>query len=451
MNFISNFIHRRIGHRPNLVKIVHNISWLFFDKILKLGAGFFVGVWIVRYLGPEQFGLFSYVLAFTAIFGSIAKLGLDGIMVRELVNHPEKRDTYLGTAFWLKILGALIAMGLIGTILPFTSNDATTNQFIFIIAAGLVFQSFEVVDFYFESQVLAKIISICKIINLALSSIIKIYLVLTEAELIWFVLVTAFDALSLAVNYFIAYKLTKNQAFYKHFDLSIAKQLLKDSWPMIFSVIIITIYMRIDQIMIKEMLGKHKVGIYSAAVKLIEVYYFLPTLITASLFPAILNAKKISEDLYYDRLQNLYNFMLLIALATASATFFLADWAIELLYGLAYQEAASVLKIYIWASVFIFGSMAASKWIIAENIQFYANYFLIFGLVSNVLLNYILIPQYGIIGAAIATLLSQAIASLIAPAFFRKTRLQFTMLVKSCFLIISKKGIKNVLNIWNHK
>jgi O-antigen/teichoic acid export membrane protein len=451
MNFISNFIRRRSGHRPNLVKIVDNISWLFFDQIIRTIMAFFVGVWIVRYLGPEQFGLFSYVLAFTAIFGSIAKLGLDGIMVRELVNHPEKRDTYLGTAFWLKIFGAFIVMGLIATILTFTSNDATTNQFIFIIAAGLVFQSFEVVDFYFQSQVLAKIVSICKIIHLALSSIIKIYLVLTEAELIWFVLVTAFDALSLAVSYFIAYKLIKNQAFYKHFDLSIAKQLLKDSWSLMFSAIIVTIYMRIDQIMIKEMLGEHKVGIYSVAVKLTEVWYFLPTLITASLFPAILNAKKISEDLYYDRLQNLYTFMLLIALAAAIPTFFLADWVIKFLYGSAYQEAGRVLMIYIWASVFIFGGVAASKWIIAENVQLYSNCFLIFGLVSNILFNYILIPQYGITGAAIATLLAQAIASLIAPALFRKTRMQFTMLVKSYFLITSKKGIKNVLNIWNHK
>jgi len=180
--------------------------------------------------GPEQFGLFSYVLAFTAIFGGIAKLGLDGIMVRELVNHPEKRDTYLGTAFWLKILGAFIVMGLMAAIVPFTSNDATTNLFIFIIAVGLIFQSFEVVEFYFQAQVLAKIVSICKVIQLALSSIIKIYLVLTEAELFWFVLVTAFDALSLAVSYFIAYQLRKNPAFYKSFDFGVKQYEFKSLW-----------------------------------------------------------------------------------------------------------------------------------------------------------------------------------------------------------------------------
>lgn len=193
-------------------KYFFNTSWLFLEKALRILSGIFVGVWVARYLGPEQFGIFSYALAFTAIFAGISKLGLDEIMVRELLNHPENRDTYLGTAFWLKIISAFIVMGLMAAIVPFTSNDATTNLFIFIITTGIVFQSFAVVEFYFQSQVLAKIVSICKVIQLAVSSIIKIYLVLNEAELIWFVLVTALDNLSLAISYFIAYRLKKNLA-----------------------------------------------------------------------------------------------------------------------------------------------------------------------------------------------------------------------------------------------
>ena len=109
------------------------------EQILRILAGLFVGIWVARYLGPEQFGLFSYVLAFTALFGGIAKLGLDGIVVRELVNHPERRGIYLGTAFWLKFIGAIFVMGVLAAIVPFTSNDSVTNSFIFIISAGLVF------------------------------------------------------------------------------------------------------------------------------------------------------------------------------------------------------------------------------------------------------------------------------------------------------------------------
>lgn len=410
-----------------------NTSWMMGEQLLRIIAGLFVGIWVARYLGPEQFGIFSYALAFTAIFGGIAKLGLDGIMVRELVNNPANRDVYLGTAFWLKILGAFIVISLMAAIVPFTSNDATTNLFIFIIASGLVFQSFEVVEFYFQSQVLAKIVSICKVIQLALSSMIKIYLVLSEAELIWFVLVTAFDALSLAVSYFIAYKVRKNPAFYKHFDLSIAKQLLKDSWPLIFSAIVVMIYMRIDQIMIKEMLGEYEVGIYSAAVRLSEAFYFIPMLITASLFPAILNAKNQSDELYKQRLQRLYTFMVWFAIAIALPMTFLSDWLILLLFGQAYQEAGQVLMIHVWSMPFVFLLVASGKWFIAEGLARMALYRNLSAAFLNVVLNIIFIPIYGVVGAAISTLLAFFMAAYFFDILSTLTRKQFLLKTNSIF------------------
>jgi O-antigen/teichoic acid export membrane protein len=406
-------------------KYFFNTSWLFAEQGLRILTSLLVGVWVARYLGPESFGIFSYALAFTAVFAGVAKLGLDGIMVRELLDYPEKRDTYLGTAFWLKIIGALIVMGLIAAIVPFTSNDATTNLFIFIIAAGLVFQSFEVIDFYFQSQVLAKIVSICKVIQLALSSIIKMYLVLTGAELIWFVLVAAFDALSLAVSYYIAYQLRKTTNFYNHFDLSIAKQLLKDSWPLIFSSIVVMIYMRIDQIMIKEMLGEYEVGIYSAAVRLSEAFYFIPILINASLFPAILNAKRQSEELYLKRVQRLYTFMVWMAIIIALPMTFLSDWLTQLLFGEAYQKAGQVLMIHIWAGVFVFMGVASGNWFIVENEQMLSFWRTFSGMVVNIVLNFFLIPKYGLEGAAFATLFSQFTAAYLFDMFNKRTRQMF--------------------------
>ena len=422
-----------INH-AGLIRYFKNTSWMMAEQFLRIIAGLFVGIWVARYLGPEQFGLFSYVLAYTAIFGGIAKLGLDGILVRELVNHPEKRDTYLGTAFWLKIFGALSVMAIMAAIVPLASNDNQTNLFIFIITAGLVFQSFEVVEFYFQSQVLAKIVSICKVIQLALSSIIKITLVLNEAELLWFVLVTAFDALSLAVSFYIAYQLRKNPSFYKHFDLNIAKQLLKDSWPLIFSSIVVMIYMRIDQIMIKEMLGEYEVGIYSAAVRLSEAFYFIPMLISASLFPAILNAKKQSEDLYKQRLQRLYTFMVWMAIAIALPMTFLSDWLIFLLFGQAYQEAGQVLIIHIWAAIFVFLGVASGKWFITENLQRFTLINTSVGAILNMGLNMIFIPKFGVVGAAYATVISYGVAAYLMNFIWKVSRPNFFMLSKSLLL-----------------
>lgn len=398
------------------------------QQLLRIIAGLFVGIWVARYLGPEQFGLFSYVLAFTAIFGGIAKLGLDGIMVRELVNHLEKRDTYLGTAFWLKVLGAFLVMGLMAAIVPFTSNDATTNLFIFIISAGLVFQSFEVIDFYFQSQVLAKIVSICKVIQIALSSIIKITLALIEAELIWFVLVTAFDALSLAVSYFIAYQLRKTSAFYKHFDLSIAKQLLKDSWPFIFTALIVSIYMKIDQLMIMEMFGAKSVGHYSVGVTLSTAWYFVPTIIANSLLPAMVSSRKNDINLFYVRLQNLFTLMIWVALTAALFVTFTSHYIIGLFYGEAYAPASDVLMIHIWGGLAVAFGIVWSKWILVENLQKYIVVFHLISMVVNILMNYFLIPVYGIVGAALATAVANIFAQIMGLLFYkRKMALKFLL------------------------
>jgi O-antigen/teichoic acid export membrane protein len=430
---ITNKLKSLVQHQ-GFRRYAANTSWMMAEQMLRIVAGLLVGIWVARYLGPEQFGLFSYVLAFTAIFAGIAKLGLDGILVRELINHPQGRDFYLGTAFWLKVIGAFVVMALMAAVVPFTSNDSTTNLYIFIIAAGLVFQSFEVVEFYFQSQVLAKVVSICKIIQLALSSAIKVYLVLTQADLFWFVCVTAFDTFSLGISYFVAYKIRGNASFFKCFDGAVAKRLLKDSWSLIFSSIVIMIYMRIDQIMIKEMLGEYEVGVYSSAVRLSEVVYFIPMLLTASVFPAIVNAKKISQTLYYKRIKLLYASLVWLAICIAVPVTIMSEWIIILLYGPAYIEAANVLVIHIWSAVFVFLGVAFSKYLLAENLNSIMLQRTVFGVLSNVVLNVMFIPEYGIVGAAYATLISQFFANYIYDFFDRRLYSQLRIKTESIFL-----------------
>ena len=408
-----------------------NTSWMFAEQVLRMVAALLVGIWVARYLGPEQFGVFSYAIAFASLFNSIAKLGLDGIVVRDLVREPEQRDRYLGTAFWLKLGGAFLMLGAVALAMQLTTNNRTENLYIFIIAGGAIFQSFEVVDFYFQSKVLSKFVSICKMTQLLLSSILKLYFIFTGADLICFVLVTLVDQLTLALSLYIAYRYQKLGSFYRHFDMTTAKQLLKDSWPLIFSGLVIMIYMRIDQIMIKEMLGEREVGLYSAAVRLSEVWYFIPTIITTSLFPSIINAKKVSEQLYYTRLQRLYAFMIWLAIAIALPMTFLSNWLVTLLYGAAYGEAGQVLMINIWAGVFVFIGVASSKWFISEGLQKHLTINTVVGAIVNVLLNLLLIPRYGIYGAAIATVISQALASYFMNLMFQRTRLNFFRLTRS--------------------
>jgi O-antigen/teichoic acid export membrane protein len=414
-----------------------NTSWMFAEQALRMIAGMFVGILVARYLGPEQFGIFSYALAFVAIFSSFAKLGLDTIVIRNLVNNPIRRDVYLGTAFWLKFIGALVTFAIIAVTSLFTNNDQITITYICIIACGIIFQSFEVVDFYFQSKVLSKYVSISKITQLLFSSLIKIFLVLSNADLFWFVIVSLIDQITLSISLYIAYKLQKDIVFINKFDFKTAKNFLYESWPLICSCIVYVIYSRIDQILIKEMLGVRDVGIYAASLRLSEVWFFIPVLITNSLFPAIVNAKKESEALYLLRLQRLYILLAWIAILIILPIYFFSNEIVVFLYGKEFSDSAIILKIHVVTLFFVFMWTGSAQFIIVESRFLFAFFRNALGLVVNVTSNMILIPKYGINGAAFSSLFGFIASSSVANLIYKPMRETFFMQLKALFIPVS--------------
>lgn len=406
------------------------------ERVLRMGVALLVGVYVARYLGPERFGLLSYATSFVGLFTALATLGLEGIVVRELVKGPDRSDEILGTAFVLKLTGALLMWGCIAIGVQFTTNDGFTNLLIAIIAFGVLFQSFNVIDFHFQASVRSKYAVRAQVGQLIISSIVKIALVWMKASLLWFAMASVLDAICLATGLTWIYYLKSGRilAWRWRWRWEGAKNLLKDSWPLIFSGLAISIYMKIDQVMIKEMLGAEQVGLYAAAVKLSEAWYFVPMAITSSVFPAIINAKKQSEELYYQRLQKLYDLMVWLAVAIALPTTFLAPWVIGVLYGEAFLLAAGVLSIHVWAGVFVFLGVASGKWLLTENLQIFFAINTSIGAIINIILNYILIKNVGVKGAAISTLISYFIAAYLSLSFFYKTRMNFINLTKSLFL-----------------
>ena len=427
---------KSLKNHQGFMKYFKNTSWLFAEKILRMVVSLFVGVWVARYLGPDKFGLFSYAGSFVGLFTAIATLGLDGIVVRELVKHPQKENELLGTAFYLKLMGAVLTLVILYIAIHFTSNDHYTNVMIFIIASATIFQSFNVIDMYFQSKVMSKYVVYANITSLFISSLVKITLILTDAPLIAFAWVVLFDSFVLACGFIYFYlKNSKFKIQNLRFNKLTAVSLLKDSWPLILSGMVIGIYMKIDQVMIKEMMNSEAVGQYAAAVRISEAWYFIPMVIASSLFPAIVNAKKQSEELYYARLQKLYDLMVWMAIAIALPMTFLSNWVVNLLYGSQYNQAGGVLMIHIWAGVFVFLGVASSNWFISENLQRYSFYRTFSGAVLNLILNFILIPKFGINGAATATLISQMTAAYLFDLFTATTRKMFFMKTKSLLLI----------------
>jgi len=218
--------------------------------------------------------------------------------------------------------------------------------------------------------------------------------------------------------------------------------LLRDSWPLLLSSIAVVVYMKIDQIMLGQMVGDEAVGIYSAAVRVSEVWYFIPTTIVASVFPAILNARSRSKEEYYKKMQQLFDLMLLLSICIALPMTFLSESVVRILFGEAYLAASTVLTIHIWTSIFVFLGVVSSKWFIAEDKQILSLQRTIIGALFNIFLNFLLIPQLGMFGAAFSTLLAQFIVGLLSDIFQKETRSIFIMKIKSFNLFSSIKRME---------
>ena len=408
--------------QSNFRKYFANTSWLLGERVLRMGVSLFVGIYVARYLGPERFGLLSYANSFVGIFVALATLGLDEVVVRELIKTPEQREKILGTSFLLKLVGTLLMWAAILVAIPLTENDSQTNILIIIIAFGVFFQAFNVIDLSFQAEVKSKYVVHAQFIQLIVSSTIKIILIVNEAPLIWFASVYFLDAIVLALGLVFTYLHNSNKIFSWKWSYETSKHLLHDSWPLIFAGIVVSVYMKIDQIMIKEMLGAKEVGLYAAAVKLSEAWYFIPMAIASSLYPVIINARVYQKEVYYQKIQNLFDLMVWIAVSIALPTTFLSTLVVEFLYGKEYLGSSSVLIIHIWTGVFVFLGVASSKYLLAENFIKKTFYRTFIGALLNIIMNYYLIRIIGIEGAAISTLVSHFFAAYLYDFFDKELR-----------------------------
>ncbi|MFZ2322428.1 MAG: flippase [Ignavibacteriaceae bacterium] len=420
-----------------------NTSWLLLEKIIRLVLNFFVTIAVIRYLGPDQFGLYSYAISFYGLFVAFVSLGLESISIRELVKHPEDRDKILGSVFYTQFVGAVIAIFLIIVTLVITSEELFTSILILIISISSFFQTFNVIDYYFRSEVKAKYSVYVLFTSVLMVSLLKFTLILLKAPLIYFIIAYAFEFVFNAIGYFIVYHIQKQKIINWKFDKNISLSLLKDSWPLILSGVVVSIYMKVDQVLIKNMLDVKEVGYYAAAVRLSESWYFIPVAISNAIFPAIVSAKNISKELYQNRLQKLYDILTWVAIGISIPVSIFSSDIIKILYGSRFLPSAPILTIYIWAGVAVFLGVASSQYLVTENFTKISFFRTAIGMVANVVLNILLIPNYGIIGSAFATLISYSLATF-SILLFKKTSYHFLMMLKSIFLLNLIPSIKSL-------
>lgn len=405
-----------------------------------------VGALMARYLGPALYGTYNYVISFTGLFVAISLLGVGTIMVKNMLDKPEDVYRVLGTGLWLRFAGSILAGVLVIIIAGISENDPHIRWYLFIASIPPVIKSFEVITYYFQAKVISKFTVIAQMISLFIVSALKLWFIAAEMDIVWFFYVMILDAALITSITLVEYKFLKQEIRKWSFDGSYAKQLLKDSWPLIFSGFMATVYLKIDQVMINTMLDDTATGLYAAAVKLSEAWVSIPWIIGASLYPALVNAFKEDQNRFQERITQTYVLQIGVAMAIIVPVILLAVPITQVVFGEVYAASAIALQLHIGSLLFIFLGSVANRWLIIEGIQRYWMINSLIGALSNILLNVLLIPSMGINGAALATLLSYAFAFHFAYAIMPATRKVFHAqnrnFISVCMIIPAYRIIK---------
>ena len=416
------------GH-AGFQKYFQNTGWMFLGRIFGLFISFFTTIYVVRYLGPENYGVLSYAVSFIGIFSFIASFGIDQVLYRELIKYPEKTNQYLGTAFFIKLFFSSLAISLVIIFNYFLNKgEFLISLSILIISFSFIFQSFNVISYFFQAQVKSKTPVIISIIVSILINIGKVFVIFLNQGIIYLSLILLIESILNALFFIIVFNKEKNIFDWK-FDWNIAKKITQDSWPFIFASAFTLIYTRIDQVMIQNMIDTKSVGIYDAAVRLTEVWYMIPNILMASLFPAMINSKN-NEQKYFKRIKLVFILMLTISIVLSIGNVLFSKLIIYTLYGKEFSGSVIILSIYSFSLIGTFLGLLMNNYLLSENnkVLIFLNSFIAMAL--NIILNIILIPRMGMAGAAIATAISYSMVCLI-PFVSKKVRSDFKKTLRS--------------------
>ena len=398
-----------------------NTSWLLIGNVLRMVFQFAVNILIARYLGPERQGVINYVATYTAFFSSLVGLGLNGVIIYELVNSGETGKV-LGSATGLRMIVSFISILSMLLVLYLTDgNDKTILWIALLQAVQLPFSALDTIKYWYQRNLQSKYAVLLTTVGYAVSCLYKIWIIVTKKSVIWFGFCTTLDIIMIGCLYLLSFRILGKERL--SFDRKVAGRLLKACIPFALANIMIFIYSKIDTIMIRHMLqSMTMVGFYTTAVAICGYVSFVPTAILDSARPLVMSAKNEDEELYGTRMRQSALAVAAVGVLYAAFILLLGRWVIRLLYGQAYLGALGSLRIAVWYTAFAFLGSVKSIWLICEKKNRYVILFAVMGAATNVVLNALMIPKWGIEGAAVATLLTQICTHVLYPALFPQTR-----------------------------
>jgi len=432
-----------LAQRPNLMAALRNLGWLVFDRVFRLGVSFVVTLWLARYLAPELFGVYNYAIAFTALFSVVATFGLQSVVVQYLVDKPEQQNSTLASAFAIQLVGGVIAF-VISVLVAFNLVGSEPSVLVAVLLLSTInlFRFSDTVRYYFESRVQSKRIVVTENLVFMLIVLLRIAMILLELPLIYFVALLVLEAVLTTLAFLWLFGIQKFKAL--KFDNSNFQSMLKVAWLLALSVGAAMLYMRVDQIMLASLLNQEAVGIYSAAVRISEIWYVFPAVIVGSVFPRIIRELRVDVARANRQLDVLLTAFSIVSISVGLLVGNCSTEIIIFLFGEDYRASASVLSIHVWSSVFVFSGILGSRWLVAMDMQKVLLVSTLIGVVANIAMNYLMIPVYGVQGAAWATLVAQFMSAILVNCLHPVSRQLFWMQMSALSLF----SLRHIARWW---
>ncbi|MFI3173424.1 MAG: flippase [Eubacteriales bacterium] len=403
-------------------KYINNASWIISGQVLQMIISLFVGMVSARYLGPTNYGTITYTAAFVAFVSSIANLGVDGIIINEFVADKKHEGQLLGTAIVMKLVSSCVcSLGVCTIIYVLKDGDKEVVTIAFLQSMGMVAQSFAIIKCWFQVKLQSKTTTMVALVAYILVVLYKIVILILQKNIVWFGFTSCLENTLIALFLYYNYKKYGTQNF--SVSWTAGKRLLGKGYHFILSGLMVAVYGYMDKIMIGEFMDDTAVGYYGAAMYICQLWPFILTAIIDTFKPAIYEHKQTENKVLYEkRMTQLYAAVIWISIAVSVGITLFAKWIILILYGQEYLPAVAALRIITWYTAFAYIGVAKTIWLVAEDKQKYEKRLCVMGAIANVILNIIFIPTYGIIGAAVATLVTQIITNFIMPLLIPEIR-----------------------------
>lgn len=414
-------------------KEVKNASWLIGGKVAQMILSFFIGLFTARYLGAANYGLINYATAYVTFFTSLCTLGINAVIIKDFVDNPKEQGMAIGTSIILRAVSSLFSMlMMIGIVSIIDAGEKETVLVVALSSIALIFNIFDTINYWFQSRYQSKITSIANLVAYLIVAFYKIYLLIMHKNIKFFALSTTLDYFAVAIINIVMYKKYNGQKL--KFSLVKAKQLLSKSYNYILSGMMVAIYNQTDKLMIKQMINEAEVGYYSVASYLCTVWAFVLMAIIDSMYPTILSLYKINEEQFERKNRQLYAIVFYVSTAVSLIFTIFGRPIISIMYGESYLPAVAPLMVITWYCAFSYLGVARNAWIVCEDKQKYLKYMYFSAAIINIILNVLLIPSFGTVGAALASLFTQILTSLILPLMFKGMRKNVRLMIDAILL-----------------